>query len=818
MVLTADYIGPTGPATTGFIRVTRDGGSAAKMIPTSNFLNIDFNSLVATSFSNNRDDANFTMEQKRLRILDMMKDGKVSKGANISGSVYEIMSQGDPRPPPRDAFPRLGEIENKFDAIMVSKMKPWSWPKISKLSRLAPLLPQKVVNKESGLDAQYFIDAPIFCGDFANEVVDPAGRSPIGPGDIVFPNNDEPLNLTENFFTFFGFSSGCSVEATRRDNGSYTFVIVLPGLTPINAQVTREGTFNIDWFQGNVQKNNFISLGKNGRDPGIPIKRGLLITKEMGDVLQVLIMFLWTLFNLGRPYTMTTCDKVVMLQCILLNLNCVLTSAIKDSGVKLRQIYEFRPITDPRARAVENFVNEKRKIFEQNALFISGFAALKARPDTNIYIAGDAPRTFSSEFYEIIERELTAINEILTALGYAPTDSPAAIDALTERMKKSFLFNLFIRKPTNQLKMTLAKKYTEQDDLWRGRFQSALPNYGRDPFYSIGKTPRFLTSRGGGLLQKGGGQDLDPIEEKLFEFLEYDLTPAWYYDPDIVEQTNPGVPEEDAIFQMVPVDLYTTLNEQIMYFLQQKRLENFFYEFVNELYFKFYLNNAVAYDDELNALIDYIIANDIIIPIQAPPQIQAPPFALAGPEQPGAEVPERQFMKPSEVPYGVQSFIGTELPRQGVFQTGPPLAFQEPQPSITFNQPPQPQKYKGLFSFSDQVLRPSGLSSSSFDISAFGPRPSSLRREGIFSPRNFISDHQRTKRSLSEDFEDGSQEEMDLEDRENNKRLRGSSVKAGGKRRTIKKRRKQKKSAKKRKNKKTRKPKRKVRRTRKNKL
>ena len=786
MVLIADYVGPIAGARTGFIRVTRDDGSAAKMIPTSNFLNIDFNNLAATSFSNNRDDANFTMEQKRLRILDMMKDGKVSNGANISGSVHQIMSQGDERPSQPDAFTRLGEIEDKFDAIMDPKMKPWSWPKISKLSKLVPLLPQKVVNKESGLDAQFFVDDPIFCGDFANEIVDPAGRSPIRPQkDIVFPNNEEPLNLTENFFTFFGFPMGCSVEATRRNNGSYTFVIRLPELTnTITAQVTREGAFTIDWFQGNVQKNNFIANGKNGSVPGISIKRGLLITKEMGDVLQVLIMFLWTLFNLETPYTMTTCDKVVMLQCILLNLNCVLTSAIKDSGVKLRQIYEFRPITDPRARAIENFVNEKRKILEQNALFISGFTALKARPDTNIYIAGDAPRTFSSEFYEIIERELTAINQILNAFGPAVAASPAAIDALTEQMKKSFLFNLFIRKPTNQLKMTLAKKYTEQDTLWvnnalwpEGQFQSALPNYGRDPFYSIGKTPRFLTSRGGGLVQKGGGQDLDSTQEKFFEFLEYDFGPAWYFDPDIVEQINPGVPEEDAIFETVPVDLYTTLNDQIMDFLQQKGLENFFYEFVNELYFRFYLNNAVAYDEELNALIDYIIANDIVIPVQSPAQIQAS-APIQAPEQVQAQPQEGQHINPLPIyqppsivpvnPIFAQSGVPSVVPTPSLF--APPPVFEQPPPTF----------FPPTFNFSN--------------------------------PTNFIQMPQPdrgTKRGRSLDYDFG----FENDPLKNFQR----PITVGGKRRTLKRRRKQKKTKARKHNKKSKKSKRKSRKTRKNK-
>lgn len=631
----ASYV-PNPNGGTGSI-VVKKAGTANRVVPTSDLLDIDFNNITATSFSNNRNDSNFTEEQKRLRILDMMKDGKVSKGSNISGSVNAIMNLISP---PYDAYTRLGEIEHKFDIIMDPKMKPWSWPKISKASALNPLLPRKVVFKESGLDAEYFVDSPIFCGNFANEVVDPAGRSPIQLAkDIIFPKVGETLLLDESFLTFFGFPVGCSVQATRQTTGKYAFVINLPGLAPI----TTNPMGGVDWFQGNVQKNNFIANG--GPNAKTAAKRGLLITKEMGDVLQVLIMFLWKLFNIPGPlnYTMVTCDKVVMLQCILLNLNCVLTAATKDNGVKLRQIHEYRPITDPRARALENFDNEKRKILEQNAKFISGFTALKARPNTNIYMAGDSPRTFSSEFYEIIERELSTINQILTVLQPSATDTPVSIDALTEGMKKSFLFNLFIRKPANQLKMMLAKKYTEQDTLWvnnaawaGGNFQSALPNYGRDPFYSIGKIPRFLTSRGGGgLVQKGGGDDLDSTQEKVFEFLEYDFGPALYFDPndgDRFQQIIPPQVSEDSIdaqfnFITDPVDLYETLNGQIMHFLQGMFPEEdqnmyYFYEFANELYFKFYLNNMVVYDEQLHDLINYIKENDIVIPGPGPAPAQ----------------------------------------------------------------------------------------------------------------------------------------------------------------------------------------------------
>lgn len=594
MTIVADYKPGKGTGTgTGNIIVKRPG-TTDRIISTSELLNIDFSNLDATGFSTNNNDAAFIIEQKRLRILDMMKDGKVAKGSNISGSIYGIM-YGSNGPHYADAFDRLKEIEHKFDRIMDPKMTPYSWTKISKNSSLNPLLPKKVVFKESGLDGSYFIEDPVFCGNFANEVIDPAGRSPIDlPKDTIFPGNNEELELSEDFLRFFGFDN-CRVLATRQPNGAYAFRINLPGIPEITTNPMNMGAgLKIDWFQGNVQKNNFIAADRRATPA---IKKGLLLTKEMGDVLQVLIMFLWKLLN-NTPgslnYTMVTCDKVVMLQCILLNLNCVLTQASKDSGIKLRQIYEFRPITDPTARATEEFLNEKRKILEQNEKFISGFVSLRDRPNTNIYMAGETnPFTFTPQFYESIRSELTELNRILDATFPLPgTVQPKVIRELTENMKKNFLFNLFIRKPKDQLKMTLAKKYTEKDDMWKGQFQSQLPGYGKDPFYQIAKS-KFKKTQGGGI-QTGGGEDLS-LEDKTFEFLEFDEMPAMYHD----EET---------------YNLYEHLNNNIDSLLQQKDLAEYSDSFYNELYFKFYLNNAVLYDDELSKLIDSITNEDFVFP------------------------------------------------------------------------------------------------------------------------------------------------------------------------------------------------------------
>jgi hypothetical protein len=148
----------------------------------------------------NKNDQTFVIEQQNLRALDCMKDGNVGRAPNVANNVYPICyPQLVPLP-----FSDLGLLEDKFTKCFSNKTKKYAWTKTSKDSELKPLLSSRVIFKESGLDASNFIDNPIFCGNLANEIIDPAGRSPLGPGDITFPNNNNEIVFDESFLNLFG--------------------------------------------------------------------------------------------------------------------------------------------------------------------------------------------------------------------------------------------------------------------------------------------------------------------------------------------------------------------------------------------------------------------------------------------------------------------------------------------------------------------------------------------------------------------------------------------------------------------------------------
>uniref|UniRef100_A0A6C0BBP6 Uncharacterized protein n=1 Tax=viral metagenome TaxID=1070528 RepID=A0A6C0BBP6_9ZZZZ len=740
MTLTADYEGPVAGNDTGRIVIRTDDGTIFRSIETSEFFNIDFGNgpnpdLIGKplpytaaqiqevpSSSPNRNDDNFKVEQRQLRILDIMKDGNVPRGKNIRNSVCPIMESE------KLTFGALDDMENKFDQIMHSNMTPYSWTKISKDSELFPLLVQRIVSKESGLDTGYFINDPFFLGNLINIVVDPAGRSPIdeAKGDQYFLGVGETLVLTEAFLRFFGLDE-CRIEATLQADGSYLFQINVPGGISINKPMTTIGTTQVKWFQGNPEKNNFIA-GLGSGTTKTNIKKGLLITKEMGDLGQVLLLFLWKLCqpppvppNVPQLYTMSTCDNVVMLQCMLMNLNCILTSAAKEDSEKLRKIMVFRPKTNQLDITQDVFNNEKTQIIRQNQKFIETIFELVNNPLINIYAAGaGGPITFPLDFYQAILNDLNFIQSALNFYNVAfiaNTDIPdpqqqpqqqnvSSLNDIISDMKKNFLFNMFIRKPKDQLQMMMAKKYTQNDNLYKEHVTLTLVNYGKNPFYLLGKeynarlsAPGVASAPSGGGIQKGGSYNLEELSvsedaRKAFtslEFVDFNETPAWYYDentyliaekyrelyesylrgsldPDIITTgieimgTNSQVDDiktrkdgyfiaenlsayngtliemdqlVDSVWQVaqdVPqdniikkellnnyarylaalnprrgVNLYDTLNGQIIEFLTvtglMQQIQDIQWDFLNELYYRFYLDGAVLYDSELYGLI-----------------------------------------------------------------------------------------------------------------------------------------------------------------------------------------------------------------------
>lgn len=130
---------------TGVIQVVRPGSNIIER-PTSSFYALDIDDKKASQIHLNKDDSDFMEDQRDLRALDMMKDGKVAGGADIHNQIYGIFFRGQRQP---KQYARLGALEKKFTANLQKYVRHYAWTKISKDSSLEPKLSRRLVFKEA---------------------------------------------------------------------------------------------------------------------------------------------------------------------------------------------------------------------------------------------------------------------------------------------------------------------------------------------------------------------------------------------------------------------------------------------------------------------------------------------------------------------------------------------------------------------------------------------------------------------------------------------------------------------------------------------
>jgi hypothetical protein len=568
----ASFIAPG----SGSITVTADSNNIT-ITSTGNTISIPI-----SGFNSQSSTQEFINEQIQIRFLDCIKDAK-----GVSKNVNEILTKYYPNTS-NFTGKSLDEIFDETKEKNKHKISKCAWTKIAKNSPLGPKIISQTVFKESGLTPGYFISKPgdsppSYCGNFANEVVDPATRSEINPlkGDVRFPEPNTTLILDQSFMKLFGFI-GCSVNATYNGSG-YTYEVVIG-----NPKTKIDQSNGNKYFIGNAQKNQTLKDLQTQNDDE---KLKLIIAKEMGDVLQVLIMFIWSEIEKNRNpnslsnYTMVTCDRVVYLQCMLLNLNCVLTNAEKEENnkiTKLRNI-EIFDILDTDEHQRKKFENEKNNIMAHNKNFIECIEQFINNPDTHIFVTQiNKYIIFDKQFYQDIHTDL---NEINNALQTFYSENVNLIDTNNieyniKIMKNNFLIFYFIRKHDDKIKfMCSCKKYTKQPDIVK---LYNLSNYGKDAIFNIGMNyGKYIEENGKkvGEKRRRGGNNFG--DSSIFDKLEFEDT-AVFFDEDSL-QTN----------------LYDYLYRHIKLKLKENE-KQLIVEIYNELLHEFYLQGEVIYYGDNN--------------------------------------------------------------------------------------------------------------------------------------------------------------------------------------------------------------------------
>lgn len=289
----------------------------------------------------NTNDTLFMNYQNRLRLLDIFKDSetkatKTAPATKIDGNKLCALFHRQPNVQCPDNHSQAKGFLHMFRRHLLSsdamkhKYTRASLIKQNDHYQYNTLLPTRRVFQESGLHPANMILNPIRCHTFASQVIDPADRLGFVPGDEVFPLAGQTLVMDQSFLSLFGFEN-CRIESTRIDNDTHQYRININGvnITHDNHHLHLSASHVVDYFCGNPIKNETVNGAFSSANAAGKIKlAALLVAKEMGDVVQVLTAFIYQSLYPERSYTITTCDMVVFMLCLFLNVKCIVVGHI----------------------------------------------------------------------------------------------------------------------------------------------------------------------------------------------------------------------------------------------------------------------------------------------------------------------------------------------------------------------------------------------------------------------------------------------------------------------------------------------------------
>ena len=194
-----------------------------------------------------------------------------------------------------------------------------------------------------------------------------------------FPEKNNAITIDTETFKLLGYDCCSIIKAICRGPDKYEYEFIIDGVPLNNNKSTdRKNDDNIkEVFVGNAKKNtnDIVSvLGKN-----------------MGDKLQVFIQFInYTLNKDSGNYCVATCDGVVLLLCIMLNLPCFYTSIDEvtidgKKDVKVNEILHYDPDGANFGTALKRFIEEYRVVISAYDELIG---LLNKRKGNAVYIKG----------------------------------------------------------------------------------------------------------------------------------------------------------------------------------------------------------------------------------------------------------------------------------------------------------------------------------------------------------------------------------------------------------------------------------------------
>lgn len=610
----------------GEIRITPSAGPAIQSIPIHSFTQFQINGGQVTK-SNQVSPDQFTQFQKLLRCLDAIKDaGEPPAIQNRVRIIPQLMGvEGDV------IYSWLDAIKGVITTTYANRIKKTTWLKPNERAANLILLPTRKTYKESGIDPKHIIQTPQYQSNIASEIIDPFTRR-YDSTPTYFPTSGNSLTIDRSFFSFFGFTH-CELESTRTrqtsNNDGHTYRIQLSPTTIITQEPVPPTDEIRDWFAGNPSKNQYFQEHPAENDHPDE-KLALLNIKEMGDVLQVLLMMICQAIT-GGIHTIVTCDEIVFIQSIQLGLDCVVYHHQPSAEHSVRHFKSNYTIQ----QAQQDWEEDRRVILQKNDALLAAITRLRDRVEGDEFTVNvkgystDDNFNFCTPFYDAILEDMRQINEALRALTF-DTHVPSlgngenqqrqrlemVFTKITEMKKQYLLVSLFVLNASNQATFNSnTKSYTHTPPpLTTGyRLEGYRPK--GPSFFSIYTTiyekqyscSSIVPTRRGGSRQrhirqrKQRGGVIDALE-----VLRHDYHPVMYY-PNEGEALRAG--------QDGSVDLHALWLQQVEHYLaaQLTGFQSFVPLYLDEvlsfLYHDAYVNEYVLFGLPLRDRIrDFFIA------------------------------------------------------------------------------------------------------------------------------------------------------------------------------------------------------------------
>jgi hypothetical protein len=436
-----------------------------------------------------------------LRKLDCLKDAKEGDGIKDKSVIMSTLFPDLPNIP--DDL--LKDLKTNLINENKDRIDNDSWLKSSSSTVNYDYI--KNVFYETGLGPEeYIVDfknptiKPFsMIGSFPSEIGDPGSRKP-EKFDERFPKIGTKLLFSETFMDYFGFGPNTIYSATllKDDNkiGTYQYSIDLgtafinqkqniinvdeinpknegelvvnrfsstTNFNPTDTFQSCDKTFPLlnkvtgnEYFKGNNYKNALINdLYYRNSKTNMPEIKRYIFAKEMGDVMQVLLMMVWQIVQQTpnkKNYCMTTLDSIVFILCIILEQPCLYTNnsnkglAAEDKCYRIQYYYPAVITSEERMRTrfqqkyneiyfnnlkIKNFYN---RIFIEKIIYIGNYAVNFEYKKENIIKYFLNP---INEVFETISKELELFND------ENKNSSNLSIDEINIMQNKFFILPIF---------------------------------------------------------------------------------------------------------------------------------------------------------------------------------------------------------------------------------------------------------------------------------------------------------------------------------------------------------------------------------------